>query len=75
MNRRAHPLSRSYLELDSVIRDLYLLGAGLVALLLWLAFLNHRSADRSVARTSKQVLVLAGYITVALTVLIVLGAG
>jgi hypothetical protein len=73
--RRAHPLSRSYLELDAVSLPLYAIGGGLVALLLWLAFLNHRSADRSLAGTSKQVLAIGGYIVVGLTVVIVLGAG
>ena len=73
--RRAHPYSRPYLELDAAVLLLYTIGGGLVALLLWLAFLNHRSADRSVAQTSKQVLTIAVYITVALTTLIVLGAG
>ena len=73
--RRAHPYSRPHLEFDAAVLLLYAIGGGLVALLLWLAFLNHRSADRSVARTSKQVLGLAGYITVALTAFIVLGAG
>jgi hypothetical protein len=48
-------------------------GGGLVALLLWLAFCNHRSADRSAARTSKQALAIAGYMTVGLSVLVALG--
>jgi hypothetical protein len=73
-NRRAHLHGWPHLEIDAVLL-LCAIGGGLVALLLWFAFLNHRSADRSVARTSKQVLTIAGYITVALTVLIVLGAG
>jgi hypothetical protein len=40
------------------------MGAGLVGLLLWLAFLNHRSADRSATRTAKQGLVVVGYFIV-----------
>jgi preprotein translocase subunit SecG len=47
--------------------------AGFVALLLWLAYVNHRTADRSTSRVAKQVLAIAGYITVGLTVLVVLG--
>jgi hypothetical protein len=39
-------------------------GVGLVALLLWLAFLNHRTADRGATRIAKQVLVIAGYFIV-----------
>jgi hypothetical protein len=40
------------------------MGVGLVALLLWLAFLNHRTADRSVSRRAMQGLVIAGYFIV-----------
>jgi hypothetical protein len=48
---------------------LYALGGGLVALLLWLAFRNHRSADRGAARTAKQGLAIAGYIATGVAVL------
>jgi hypothetical protein len=51
------------------------LGAGLVLLLLWLGFRNHRSADRTAARAAKQALAIAGYITAAVGVLILLGFG
>lgn len=44
------------------------IGGGLVALLLCLAFRNHRWADRSTARTVKQVLSVTGYITICLMV-------
>jgi len=40
------------------------MGVGLVALLVWLAFLNHRTADRSVSRRAMQGLVIAGYFIV-----------
>jgi MFS family permease len=45
---------------------------GFVALLLWLAFVNHRTADRSVDRIAKQVLSIAGYVATGLAVLILL---
>ena len=73
--RQAYPYSRPFLEFDAAVLFLYAIGGGLGALLLWLAFLNHLSADRSAAQTSKQALTIAGYITVALTAWIVLGAG
>ncbi len=50
-------------------------AAGLVGLLLSLAFRNHCSADRSAARTAKQAVAIAAYITLGLVVLIVLGLG
>jgi len=67
--------SRPFLSAYEIGLLLLAVGGGLVALLLWLAFLNHRSADRSVARSSKQVLVIAGYISIGLAVLILLGLG
>jgi MFS family permease len=48
-------------------------AAGFVALLLWLAFVNHRTADRGMNRIVKQALAIAGYIAVGLTVLVALG--
>ena len=48
------------------------IGGGLVALLLWLAFRNHRWTDRSTARTVKQVLSITGYITISMVVMILL---
>ncbi len=48
------------------------IGGGLVVLLLWLAFHNHRWADRSAARTVKQALAITGYITVGLIALVLL---
>ena len=50
-------------------------AAGLIGLLLSLAFRNHCSADRSAARTAKQAMAIAGYITLGLVLLIVLGLG
>jgi lysylphosphatidylglycerol synthetase-like protein (DUF2156 family) len=47
--------------------------AGFVALLLWLGFRNHRTTDRSRGRIVKQVSAIAGYITMGLTVLALLG--
>ncbi len=46
------------------------MGVGLVALLLWLAFLNHRTADRGATRIAKQVLVIAGYLIVCALLLV-----
>jgi len=47
--------------LGSALQPPLAMGVGLVALLLWLAFLNHRTADRSVSRRAMQGLVIAGY--------------
>jgi hypothetical protein len=44
--------------------------AGFGALLLWLGFRNHRTADRSRGRIVQQALAIAGYITVGLTLLV-----
>lgn len=46
---------------------------GFVALLVWLAFLNHRTADRSRSHIVKQGLTIAAYISVGLMALVVLG--
>jgi hypothetical protein len=58
---------------DAIFTMLPTFAVGLVALLLWLAFGNHRSADRRVARGFKQALAIASYITVGLSVLVALG--
>jgi len=47
--------------LGSALQPPLAMGVGLVALLVWLAFLNHRTADRSVSRRAMQGLVIAGY--------------
>ena len=47
--------------------------AGFIALLVWLAFVNHRRADNSARRLLTQVPAIAGYITAAIVVLIALG--
>ena len=48
------------------------IGGGLVALLLWFAFHNHRWTDHSAARTVKQALGITGYITLGVMVLLLL---
>jgi hypothetical protein len=40
--------------------------AGLVGLLLWFAFVNHRSADQSARRVALQVASLAAFVTVGI---------
>jgi preprotein translocase subunit SecG len=45
---------------------------GFVALLLCLAFVNHRTSDRSVERIARQVASIAGYVATGLAVLILL---
>jgi hypothetical protein len=62
--------SRRYVEFHDTTLLLYAVGGGLVALLLWLAFRNHRSADRSAARTSKQVVAIASSVTVGVLILL-----
>jgi hypothetical protein len=49
------------------------LVGGFVALLLWLAFLNHRTADRSIDRISGQVVSIASYVATGLAVLMLAG--
>jgi hypothetical protein len=59
--------SRPFLRPGTNINLLLLpIAGGLVALLIWLAFHNYRWSDRSAARTSKQVLAIAAYITICL---------
>ena len=50
--------------LNAALQPPLAMGVGLVALLVWLAFLNHRTADRSATRTAQQGLVAAGYVVV-----------
>jgi hypothetical protein len=70
---RLPPETRQWLRVDNLGNLSIVIGGGLVALLLWLASRNHRWADRSAARTVKQVLAITGYITAGLAVLILLG--
>ncbi len=63
---------RPFLRPAGISIALLAIGGGLVALLLWLAFRNHRWTDRSTARTVKQVLSVTGYITISMVVMILL---
>jgi hypothetical protein len=44
--------------------------AGLLTVILWLALLNHRSAERGVRRVGLQVIVMAGFVALSIAVLI-----
>lgn len=70
---RSSAFDQPFLDPPVIFFLLLSVVGGFVALLLWLAFLNHRTADRSVDRTSKQVLSIAGYVATGLAVLILLG--
>ncbi len=70
---RSSAFDQPFLDPLSVFVLLLSVVGGFVALLLWLAFLNHRTADRSVDRISKQVLSIAGYVATGLAVLILMG--
>ena len=65
--------ARRWLDPDWTLVALLVVIAGFVALLLWLGFQNHRTADRSVGRTATQIVLLAGYITAGLLVLVLSG--
>ena len=56
------PNRRLNVELYDALQPPLAMAVGLVALLVWLAFLNHRTADRSASRTARQGLVFAGYL-------------
>lgn len=47
-----------------------MLLAGLLTVILWLALLNHRSAERSARRVGLQVIVMAGWVALSIAVLI-----
>ena len=51
--------------------DLWLLfAAGLVATLLWLGFVNHRTTERCARRATRQALAIAAYIAAGLTAVV-----
>jgi hypothetical protein len=70
---RSSAFDQPFLDPVSVFFLLIAVVGGFVALLLRLAFLNHRTADRSVDRIAKQVLSIAGYVATGLAGLILLG--
>jgi hypothetical protein len=59
----SRPFLRPFININLLLLPI---AGGLVALLTWLAFGNYRWSDRSAARTSKQVLAIAAYITICL---------
>jgi hypothetical protein len=67
--------ARPTLPVHDIWFFLFAAGAGLLALLLVMGFGNQRWPDRSVARLSKQALAIAGYITIGLTVLMIMVIG
>jgi uncharacterized membrane protein YhiD involved in acid resistance len=46
-----------------IVGLLVILAAGAVALLLWLAFSNHRSAERDTTRVIRQAVFVAAFLT------------
>jgi hypothetical protein len=70
--RLVHQAGRRSFRPVDVSLVLVPIGAGLAVLLLWLAFHNHRWADRHAARTVKQALAITGYISIALIALVLL---
>jgi uncharacterized membrane protein len=70
---RSSVFDQPFLDPFSVFFLLIAAVGGFVALLLWFAFLNHRTADRSVDRIARQVLTIGAYVATGLAVLILLG--
>lgn len=54
-----------YLAATRMPNLLMLLLTGFIAILLWFAFTNHRSADRPAAGVWRQVILMAAYVTAA----------